>query len=120
MRILIFSDYTTRNPILPDGAGFHHPTTSIRYTLADDWLVLKGKRKEFGYYLANAKLLIGEEYYSGENFSSGDLFIKTKAAHHEAYQRDPSIKGTGGTEDWIFVAINHHLSLVVDQLSTHS
>jgi hypothetical protein len=53
----------------------------------------------------------------GKDFSAGDKFIKEKADHFEKYMKNKELKGTGNTEAWLSVGINHHLTLVVHQLS---
>lgn len=117
-RIPTFADYTIRNPIYKESDQFYAPTTSIRYTLEDDWMIMKGKRQDFKLYLVNAKLLAGDsDHFSGEAFSAGDKYIAEKARHYDEYIKNPKIKGTGGSEDWIYVGINHHLTLTAHQLA---
>lgn len=117
-RIPTFADYTIRNPIYKESNQFHPPTTSIRYTLENDWMVMKGKKLDYKLYLVNAKLLVENSgHFYGENFSAGDRFVAEKAKHYDKYFKNPKIKGTGGSEDWIYAGINHHLTLTVHQLS---
>ncbi len=112
-----FGDYTIQHPIYKEVTQFFPPTTSIKYALQDSWFILKGKKQKFEFYLANAKLLVGDARFYGEDFSSGDKFIYEKAAHYEEYVKDPSKKGTGSTEGWLTAGINHHLTLVANQIS---
>lgn len=112
-----FSDYTIQYPIYREITQFFPPTTSIKYTIEDSWFILKGKKQKFEYYLANAKSLVGDDLFYGENFSSGDKFIFDKAAYYGEYMKDQSKKGTGSTEGWLTAGINHHLTLVVNQIS---
>lgn len=79
---------------------------------------MKGKKQKFGMYLANAKLLVGDKRFSGENFSYGDKYIFEKAKHHDAYAKNNKIGGTGSTETWIRAGINHHLELVAHQVAS--
>lgn len=117
-RIPIFADYTIRTPIFNESLQYYSSTTSIKYTLEDDWLVMKGKVRRYELYLANAKLLVEDtDYFYGEKFSWGDENIAQKARHYPLYTKDPSIKGTGRNEDWIAWGISHHLILVVNQLA---
>ncbi len=117
-RIPTFADYTIRNPIYKESEQFYPPTTSIRYTLENDWMVMKGKKLDYKLYLVNAKLLVETSgHFYGENFSAGDQFIAEKAKHYDIYIRNPKVKGTGGSEDWIYAGINHHLVLVARQIS---
>ncbi|MFA5729683.1 MAG: hypothetical protein WC938_00425 [Candidatus Paceibacterota bacterium] len=114
-----FADYTIRNPIFKDYLQYYSSTTSIKYTVNDDWLIMKGKVREYGLYLVNAKLLVEDtSYFYGENFSWGDKNIAQKAKHYYQYRKNPLIKGTGRAEDWIAWGINHHLMLVINQISS--
>ena len=116
-RIPTFSDYTIRNPIFKESLQFYHSTTSIKYTLEDTWMVMKGKVREYELYLASANLLANSEHFSGEDFSAGDKFIAEKAKHYPAYMKNKKLKGTGGSEDWIYMGINHHLTLVAHRVA---
>ncbi len=112
-----FSDYTIQYPIYRESTQFFHPTTSIKYTLENDWMILKGKKQDFAKYLANANLLMRDKRFCGEAFSNGDRYIYEKGVHFGNYIKNPLIKGTGSTETWLSAGINHHLSLVAHQVS---
>ncbi len=116
-RVPTFADYTIRNPIYNETLQFYHATSSIKYALESDWLILKGKVKQFKIYLANAALLVKNEKFYGEDFSSGDKFIAEKAKHFEIYIRNPNVKGTGNTPMWLTALINHHLTLTAYQIA---
>jgi len=121
-RCPIFADYTIRSPIFKESLQYFNSTTSIKYALNNNWLVMKGKVREFGLYLVNAKLLVEDtEDFYGEEFSWGDKNIAQKAKHYHGWVRelakDNDIKGTGRTVDWIAWGINHHLSLVTSQIA---
>jgi len=113
-----FSDYTIQYPVYQDITQFFPPTTSIKYTLEDEWLIMKGQKQKYDKYLASAALLVNDNRFYGENFSSGDQYIVNKAKHFAAYIRNPSIKGTGSTETWLRAGINHHLTLVAHQIAS--
>lgn len=120
-RIPTHADYTIRYPIYDESLQFHFPTTSIKYTFKEIWYILKGKKQEYGIYLANANLLMGDtDHFYGENFSYGDKCIVEKGKYYEKYVLDPSKKGTGSSEYWIMVGINHHLACTVDQIANLS
>lgn len=105
-----YSDYTTQHPfVLPPG---NFPgSKSIRYTIEDQVAVLRGKQSDpSDAYLEHAANLHDyTDYYSGEDFSYGDKYIKEK--------RD--IFDAGGTNDpgnptsWVMVRVNHHIAFVV-------
>ncbi|MFA6897075.1 MAG: beta family protein [Patescibacteria group bacterium] len=117
-----FSDYTIQYPIYEESSQFFHPTSSIKYTLDEDWLIMKGQRRKPELYLANAALLIQDVKYSGENFSFGDKYIIEKANYFpkymEAKNKGTDLKGTGSTETWLISGINHHMTLVATQISS--
>ncbi len=119
-----FADYTIQHPIYYEVSQFFHPTTSIKYTLENEWLIMKGKRQKFALYLANAAILVKDERFYGENFSYGDKYIARKADHYPKYMKEKSrgldIKGTGSTETWLRTGINHHLALVAHQIANFS
>ena len=113
-----FADYTIRNPIFYELLQYYNPTTSIKYSLENDWLVMKGRVREPELYLANAKLLVEDtDYFYGDNFSWGDKNIAQKAKYYHQYVKNRAAKGTGRTEDWIAWGMNHHLTSVVDQIA---
>jgi hypothetical protein len=116
-RIPTFSDYTIQHPIYKDSTQFFPPTTSIKYALENEWLIMKGEKQKFDKYLASAALLAKDKRFYGEKFSDGDKYIVEKARHFLIYIKKPSIKGTGSTETWLKAGINHHLSLAAYQIS---
>ncbi|MCH7883567.1 beta family protein [Patescibacteria group bacterium] len=117
-RVPIFADYAIRNPIFNESLQYFSSTTSIKYTIDNDWVIMKGKIRDYPLYLVNAKLLVEDtEYFYGEAFSSGDEYVAQKAKHYHEYIKNPSIKGTGRSEDWIAMGTNHHLALVVHQIA---
>ncbi len=115
-----FADYAIQHPIYEESSQFYHPTTSIKYTLPEDWLVMKGRKQKFELYLANAATLVKDERFYGEDFSDGDKYTVEKAKHFAAYIKKPSLKGTGSTETWLRAGLNHHLACVVSQISSLS
>ncbi|MDP2709394.1 MAG: beta family protein [bacterium] len=116
-----FSDYTIQYPIYEEISQFFHPTSSIKYTLDEDWFIMKGKKQKFELYLASAAELVKDSRYYGENFSAGDKQIAEKAKHFPKYMEEKNkgvdIKGTGSTETWLVAGINHHMTVVATQIS---
>lgn len=113
-----FADYTVQHPIYLESTQFFSPTTSIKYTLKDCWIIMKGKKQKYELYLANANILSKDEgCFFGENFSFGDKFIAEKGKHYEEYIKNPAIKGTGNTEQWLKASINHHLECTANQIA---
>lgn len=117
-RVPTFADYAIRNPVFKDSSQFYPPTTSIRYTQEEAWMVMKGKKLKFEFYLANAKILAGhKDHFYGKTFSAGDRYLSEKADHYDSYIKNPKIKGTGSSEDWIYVGLSHHLVLAMRQIA---
>ena len=116
-----FADYTIQHPVYKETTQFFHPTSSIKYTLEDEWFIMKGQKQKFELYLASAAELIKDnKRFFGENFSDGDKYIMEKGKYFSTYIKNPALKGTGSTETWLKAGINHHLSLVAHQVSTLS
>lgn len=119
-----FADYTIQHPIYEESSQFFHPSASIKYTLENEWLVMKGKKQKYDNYLAHAASLVGDERYYGKDFSYGDKYISEKAEHFYKYitekNKGNNIGGTGSTETWLRAGINHHLTLVVHQIANLS
>lgn len=113
-----FADYTIQYPIYDDNVQFFPPTASIKYTLENEWLIMKGEKQKFAQYLASAAVLVKDQKYYGENFSFGDRYILEKANHFPVYIKNPAIKGTGSTETWLRAGINHHFVLVARQVAS--
>lgn len=109
-RVPSFSDYTIQYPIYSESARFFAPSASIRYTISEKWLVMRGQKGQNKQYLANAQLLSNHQEFLGEHFSFGDEYIKTKG-------EDLSSDKTGNATKWLTAGINHHLALVVSQIS---
>jgi len=118
----IFADYAIRHPVYNETFQFYHPTTSIKYTSEDEWLILKGQRQQYEHYLVNAKLLLEElpNKFYGEKFCYGDRYIVEKAQYYDIYKENPKMKGTGDAKTWLRAGINHHLTLVVRQVANLS
>jgi hypothetical protein len=112
-RDLIFGDYAMSHPI---GKTIDPRTmrmsANIRYTTADDWLVIKGRNvRQYGFeqYFELCRLLVERPEYSGRTFSWGDGYI---AACAEATQ------GPGNATTWRKVGVNHHITLVTRGLAS--
>lgn len=119
-RVPVFSDYGIRYPIYTEESQFRGSTATIKYTLEDRWIIFKGERNKNVQYLGHAKLLVELDLYSGEAFSWGDKYIAEKAIHYDVYVKDPKVKGTGSSSTWISAGMNHHFSVVLDQISSSS
>jgi hypothetical protein len=105
-----FGDYTIQHPIYREYTQFFSPSASIRYTLNNDWLIMRGQKGKNSQYLANAQLLSKLPEFFGEQFSYGDAFIVEKG-------RDLKSKKTGNATNWLMVGINHHLTCTANQIA---
>lgn len=112
-----FADYTIQHPVYSPQSSMSNPSASIRYTLEEDWLIVRGeglrnpKGAGFKQYPAQAKLLADQKkLFKGESFSPGDAYIAEKA-------KDINTKKTGNPKTWLEAGINHHLVLVVNQIA---
>lgn len=109
-----FGDYTIQHAYFEDneGKGFNF-SASIRYTTPDGYLVLRGEgvRNDgspgYQQYLSEATLLMERPEFSGYSFSWGDAYIAEKV-------RD--MTKTGGPKEWLSAGINHHITLIVNQI----
>lgn len=112
-RLLGFGDYTTQH------AHYHVPpeeargTVSLRYTVDDAFLVLKGRKSSsatgFGHSQmhGHCRLLVARPDYCGPAFSNGDHVIQcwTNAS-----------KSPGSYVAWRTASFVHHITHVVTQL----
>jgi hypothetical protein len=106
-----FADYTIQHPVYKEMARFFSPSASIRYTLYDKWIVMRGQRGKHVQYLANANILSGLPEFFGENFSYGDAYIKEKG-------KDLKSNKPGNATTWLVAGINHHIACVASQLAS--
>lgn len=105
----VYSDYTMRPPGPP--ADFGEPSVNLRYALDDHWLVqMGGKHKDGAAPEIHAMCsdLIGQEEYSGQDFSAGDAEIDRVSDEDE---------GPGGPTQWLQWCVSHHMEFVVQQIS---
>lgn len=127
-RTPVFADYAIRNPIFNEATQYYSSTPSIKYTLENDWLILKGKMNQSEHYLVNAKLLVEDmtDTFCGEAHCWGDKKIAEKAKYYHQYVSEVKSgklkkgKGTGRSTDWIAWGINHHLMQVLNQIANLS
>lgn len=109
-----FSDYTIQYGQYVEPPDNANPSASIRYTLAEQWLIMRGEgiKNEGGpggaQWNAHATLLVeGEDFY-GPDFSDGDEYISKMS-------RDQKTHGNPMT--WIRAGLNHHMSVVSRQIA---
>jgi hypothetical protein len=86
----------------------------VKYTTNDNYIVHKGKKNRLRdtyirSYIDISKDIIRSEYYFGEDFSYGDAFIYEKATIENPKP--------GSSTNWVACCANHHLTVVIEQLS---
>lgn len=121
-----YGDYTIRHPIFKE-LSIPNTSCSFRYTGDKNWFIFRGfSRKSKHYkgfiqYRAHAVNLVENDQYqfSGEDFSSGDLYIKSKAQLVDD-EGKPLDKKCGNSTTWLQAGVNHHICKVVDQLNNQS
>jgi hypothetical protein len=114
-----FADYTIQHPIYREPVPGANPSASIRYTLNDEWMIMRGQGLRspngagFKQYPALAQLLSQRpEYLSfGRDFSYGDQYI-------EKIGKSVMGKETGNPRTWLRAGINHHIACVVAQIAS--
>jgi hypothetical protein len=109
-----FSDYTVQYGRYVEPPDFCNPSASIRYTLPEHWLIMRGEGilNEGGpgcaQYPASATLLRESKDFYGPEFSYGDRYISSKSDGADT-------DGNPGT--WIRAGINHHMTVVSRQIA---
>lgn len=103
-----FSDYTVTNPVMPAGIDPKkmNPSVAIRYAADGFWRLFKaggfkksGKKNQ---YQALCQLLMGDDIYTGADYSFGDKCYEGAATAR---------LGNGNPSSWRRDATSHHLVL---------
>lgn len=86
----------------------------VKYTTDSVYIVKKGAKDRINNiftrsYIDISKEIVSSSYFYGENFSYGDRCIFEKA--HESTK-------PGGSTQWVTYCANHHLEVVMEQLSS--
>lgn len=106
-----YSDYTAVNPNWTEEVTLKKGPISIKYTIDESWLILRGETNEGaeGIRLCKLFLFIFKDHYKGPVFSEGDrqMWLKSKG--------DPSLERytRNGSAAYVFEAIVHHISFVI-------
>jgi len=107
-----FGDYTIAHPdILNMDMRLIKPAASLRYTIDDNWLVLKGKNVrnyKFKQYIDICRSVVNSGHFNGFKYSLGDEYIFDCGAGN---------KSTGTLTTWRWVGVNHHMTKVVSDLA---
>lgn len=125
--VINYGDYATRFPLYED---INTPNTSFsfRYTGNDVWYVFRGfsriakksPKPPDIQYRAHAVTITGSQEFefSGETFSKGDSYIKSKANLVDEVTNKIITKHCGSSTTWLQAGVNHHICKVLEQLSS--
>jgi hypothetical protein len=113
---LDYGDYGIAHPDLtePPGIAMVRASVSVRYTIDDFWIVLKGQattgprgQPMDRQYRAHARTLVADRQFNRLANCWGDQRIQQIAAQ---------TTGAGNRTTWVSIGANRHLSLVADRL----
>lgn len=111
----IYGDYGIRNPNAMDGIISRHNNGKIRYTISNQFFILRGRSKQLErlglQQKALSRLLTGSTHYMGPTFSWGDSRVMVIS--------DPASACMGAPADWIGFDTNHHIHAVVAEIFEH-
>ena len=114
LRVPIYGDYSIQHAKYSRHIGHLRYSASIRYTTDENWIIMRGEDvfnpngPRFKQYPDWAILLCNLPEYCGENYSSGDKYIKDMSLQSAV---------TGDASSWLQAGINHHMTFVVRQLA---
>lgn len=112
-RMPTYGDYAIANPLYNEvDPRLMRMSANIRYTTKDDFMIIKGKAiKKNGWkqVCSMSEKLIKHPLYCGKDFSWGDEYIYICATEK---------CNTGNAETWRKVGTNHHITFVINQLSS--
>ncbi len=112
-RLPAFGDYAINHPdVVNLDMRLIKPSATIRYTIEDAWFIVKGPNvRDNGYeqYRDHCRTVMISPHYMGRSFSDGDEYIANCA--------DGTGK-TGNLQTWRRVGTNHHLEMVVKDISS--
>jgi len=112
IRVPNYSDYTIETPdFISQDMRLLKPAGKVVYTTDRTWEIVKGRqfRGNEVQMISHCKSIANAKYYFGQLYSVGD-----KKIYDTAFNGGST--GTLGT--WKDVGINHHITMVVNQLST--
>jgi hypothetical protein len=111
-RRLTFGDYTIASTDIPAGdMRLLKPSASVRYTIEDNWLIIKGNNVRdngFDQYKTHCGTVLTSGKASPPGFSAGSDYIRECSVGK---------KSTGTLTTWRWVGTNHHITKVVDDLA---
>jgi hypothetical protein len=113
LRLPAFSDYVISHPqVLDLDMRVVKPSATIRYTIDNDWYIVKGdnvRDYKFEQYRELSEQIRASRYYYGSAFSWGDNYIQ-ECANGNAK--------TGNLSTWRQVGTNHHIEKVIRDIAS--
>ena len=110
-RGILFGDYSIRNSDAADGVIAPHANAKIRYTISNQFFIVRGHSKQLTRLAIQnkelARLLVASHHYMGATFSWGDSQI---------LQCSVGTKEMGSPTTWIGIDSNHHFHAVVTEV----
>ncbi|QNA86404.1 hypothetical protein G4G27_22285 [Sphingomonas sp. So64.6b] len=107
----MFSDYALEFPSYYKPVKVP-PVAHLRYSTETDYWIFKGqstkKPNGFGAIFPVARRLVSSEYFFGEEYSLGNKFIDSLLLEGAK---------TGNASTWRWASTDHHISLILKQLS---
>ncbi|MCM2674070.1 beta family protein [Alkalicoccobacillus plakortidis] len=110
-----FGDYNIQNPEYKQlNPKFIQQAAAIRYTTCENYLIVRGysvrseKHGKWKQMQGLSEQIVNHDDYSGPNYSFGDEYI---------YKCHLGEVGTGNAMTWRTIGTNHHLTLVIKELS---
>jgi len=108
-RLPTFGDYAIAHPALVTGLP-HRASPQLRYTVADRWLVLEGRRND---------PRGNEQFYEVcESIARHPDFVGAALGSADARIANPRGHGPGDASTWREIGTAHHLDYVVQRLTT--
>ena len=113
-RLPAYGDYTIQHANYSEPPLRANFSASIRYAAKSHWVIMRGEgvfsdnSLGFAQYPAQAALLREHDDFLGRDYSAGDRYIDTLGAQ-------TAQKGNAGS--WLRAGINHHITLVVNELA---
>ena len=107
-----YGDYGIKHPVYDDTVRKFEPSSSIKYTTVDNYLIYRGVKpsrhvKAGGQYHDKCRLLVRDSLYDGSGFSWADNEI------YACSLRDTN-PGNAGT--WVKIGHNHHFAKILSLL----
>lgn len=109
-----YSDYSIQYAYYEEPPDRAKVSASIRYTSENHWVIMRGEALSSegspgsAQYAAHAQLLCERDEFCGAQFSAGDTYIDNL---------NKGLEGPGSPETLLRAGINHHITMVTNQLS---